>query len=213
MGCPTQKHLTLTLSPVLMTTLNYGQVFCFEENNSLKLGKNLTETLWNTPVDCVALSTSVTSRLKSPTLLRDIFVCGVRSDILGEKLLSEDAASLTFEKAITHDEAWERARSERRTVDINHVNASHTQSLPSVRQSSAACPDRSATCHLCSKVGHYCSMCRSRQASTQLPGDLTSPPLRKAAGAADNGPIPSRKTRANIYSYVRCVNIASPEVM
>ena len=61
----------------------------------------------------------------SKTLLRDIFVCGVCSDILGEKLLSEDAASLTFEEAITRGEAWERAHSERRTVDINHVNTSH----------------------------------------------------------------------------------------
>ena len=59
-------------------------------------------------------------------------------------------------------------------------------------------------------LGHKASL----PAGQRLTRDLkTSPPLRKAAGAADNGPIPSRKTRANTSSYVRCVNIASPECL
>ena len=172
MGCPTQKHIMLTLSPILMTTLNYGQVFCFEENNSLKLGKNLMKTLWKTPGQQRRLINKCDFQTEiSKTLLRNIFVCGVYSDILGEKLLSEDAASLTFEEAITRGELWEHTHSERWTVDINHVNASHTTTIdtrPAASNkacyrcgnlvhlaSSAACPAHSATCHFWSKVGHY----------------------------------------------------------
>ena len=47
------------------------------------------------------------------TLLRDIFVTGVFNDRLGEKLLAEDASTLTFDLAIRKAEAFERARQER----------------------------------------------------------------------------------------------------
>ncbi len=49
-------------------------------------------------------------------LLRDIFVIGVHEDRLGERLLAEDASRLTFEKAVSWAEAYERARSERGAV-------------------------------------------------------------------------------------------------
>lgn len=58
-------------------------------------------------------------------LLRDIFVCGVRDDKLGEKLLTEDASTLTFELAIRKAEAFERARLERRSVGATVAAMSH----------------------------------------------------------------------------------------
>ena len=50
---------------------------------------------------------------KATEMLRNIFVIGVRDDRLGERLLSEDATTLTFEDAIKRAEAFERARAER----------------------------------------------------------------------------------------------------
>lgn len=49
-------------------------------------------------------------------MLRDIFVIGVHNDRLGERLLSEDAMTLTFDLALTKAEAFERACKERRSV-------------------------------------------------------------------------------------------------
>jgi hypothetical protein len=46
-------------------------------------------------------------------MLRDILVIGVRDDVLGERLLAEDASSLTFDTALSRGEAFERARVER----------------------------------------------------------------------------------------------------
>ena len=62
-------------------------------------------------------------------MLRDIFVIGVRDDRLGERLLSEDASTLTFEEAINRAEAFERARTERRTVhqDITIIKQNFVQ--------------------------------------------------------------------------------------
>ena len=51
-------------------------------------------------------------------MLRDIFVIGVRDNNLGERLLSEDSSTLTFDSAIPKAEAFERARAERRTVTL-----------------------------------------------------------------------------------------------
>ena len=49
-------------------------------------------------------------------LLRDIFVIGVCSDRIGERLLTEDASTLTFEGALARAEAAERAMVDRRTI-------------------------------------------------------------------------------------------------
>ena len=61
----------------------------------------------------------------SATLLRDIFVIGVRDDLLGERLLAEDSASLTFESALARAEAAERARSDRRAAFSSSISALH----------------------------------------------------------------------------------------
>lgn len=63
------------------------------------------------------------------TMLRDIFVVGIRNDILGEKLLAEDSSTLTFDNALARAEAFERARSERGAVSTcaKTVNATQRQ--------------------------------------------------------------------------------------
>ena len=57
--------------------------------------------LWQLISDCNFLPAFAT------TLLCNIFVCGIHSNVLGERLLSEDSANLTYEMAITRGEAWE----------------------------------------------------------------------------------------------------------
>lgn len=122
------------------------------------------------------------------TLLRDIFVIGVADDRLGERLLSEDATTLTFELAVAKAEAFERGKVERATSASVHF----TSSAPTSRvQSSsgfgpsqdagrsanacyrcgslkhfanyASCPARNAVCRRCSKTGHFEKTCRSTE--------------------------------------------------
>ena len=40
-------------------------------------------------------------------MLRDIFVVGIRNDMLGEKLLAEESSTLTFDNALARAEAFE----------------------------------------------------------------------------------------------------------
>lgn len=70
------------------------------------------------------------------TLLRDIFVIGVFNDRLGEKLLAEDATTLTFELAVRKAEAFERAREERE---------SSKQTVAAVKSTTASKYSASAT--------------------------------------------------------------------
>ena len=49
-------------------------------------------------------------------LLRNIFVCGVHNDRLGERLLAEDESKLNFDIALAKAEAFERSQEERRKV-------------------------------------------------------------------------------------------------
>ena len=64
------------------------------------------------------------------TMLRDIFVVGVRDDRLGERLLAESADTLTFEVALSKAEAFERARIERGAV-ATHFNSRDTTATAS----------------------------------------------------------------------------------
>ena len=111
------------------------------------------------------------------TMLRDIFVIGVKDNTLGERLLSEDSSTLTFEAALQKAEAFERARSERRTVVAPQpitVGAVHSgpiakQPQPvcyrcgstSHKANHASCPASSAQCRTCGKQGHFAKVCRS----------------------------------------------------
>ena len=116
-------------------------------------------------------------------MLRDIFVIGVRDDRLGERLLSEDATVLTFDEAIKRAEAFERARTERRTVHQDTLINQTIAHLPSKetsrsrgdgtsnycyrcgskdhRANFSKCPAIKATCRKCSKVGHFKVVCRA----------------------------------------------------
>lgn len=116
------------------------------------------------------------------TTLRDIFVIGVRDDRLGERLLSEDASTLTFEEALKRGEAYERARQERRTVhhgeSVHAVNSSRTLKKSGNdkersndtcyrcgrsghRANFSGCPAKNARCNGCQKIGHFKSVCRN----------------------------------------------------
>ncbi len=112
------------------------------------------------------------------TMLRDIFVIGVLDNNLGERLLSEDSSTLTFESAVNKAEAFERARAERRNVHpvpqstVNAV-ANHTVASSALncyrcgsRQHKAnfpSCPAVNSSCNYCKKLGHFSKVCRARK--------------------------------------------------
>ena len=126
------------------------------------------------------------------TLLRDIFVCGVYDDRLGERLLAEDAASLTFETALAKAEAFERARADRQTVTPSvaaiekpqqRSRQMHAQPAQPANASADGlssrcyrcgssnhranypqCPAKNATCHNCQRKGHFGKACKSKPA-------------------------------------------------
>ena len=117
------------------------------------------------------------------TLLRDIFVCGVYDDRLGERLLAEDASTLTFETALAKAEAFERARADRRTAvpsiatvtkprPVQHSSGSTPKPTDSRsrcyrcnsgqhRANYPQCPAKNAVCHNCQRKGHFKSVCKS----------------------------------------------------
>ena len=132
----------------------------------------------------------------SATLLRDIFVIGVRDDLLGERLLAEDSTTLTFESALARAEAAERARSDRRAAANPSISAVHKSihlqkattptASPRAKQSphvrrcyrcgdashnaqDARCRAKNARCRNCHKIGHFQSMCRSASKDQNAP--------------------------------------------
>ena len=140
--------------------------------------------------------------VQSATLLRDIFVIGVRDDLLGERLLAEDSKTLTFESALARAEAAERARSDRRAASNPVISAvrkpvhqqQRSASLPGPsRQSQASdvrrcyrcgdsghnaqdsrCRAKNARCRACLKVGHFQSVCRSATSRHHNPKKVVS---------------------------------------
>ena len=60
--------------------------------------------------------------VNASTLMRDIFVVGIKDDRLGERLLAENATDLTFDLALTKAEAFERARMERGAMAHTEAN-------------------------------------------------------------------------------------------
>lgn len=67
------------------------------------------------------------------TMLRDIFVVGVRDDRLGERLLAESADTLTFDNALVKAESFERARTERGAVNPFKVHSTTLSSDSSAK--------------------------------------------------------------------------------
>lgn len=76
-------------------------------------------------------------------LLRDIFVFGIYNDILGERLLAEDPATLTFEAALLKAEAFERAKKERGSAKV--CSAATSRPEPEKPASTPTTPRRTQT--------------------------------------------------------------------
>ena len=106
-------------------------------------------------------------------LLRDVFVFGLFDDRLAQQLLAVDAAKLTFDTALKKAEVFERAHMERKPSEVNSVGKPSNVSRAN-RQCYRCgscdhvanydkCPAKSATCHQCSKIGHFKSQCRSKK--------------------------------------------------
>lgn len=128
------------------------------------------------------------------TLLRDIFVIGVANDRLGERLLAEDAKTLTFELAVAKAEAFERGKVERATSASVHYTSSTSANQGQSKYTfvrnrdpgrsssskvcyrcgsfkhlanSSSCPARNAVCRRCSRTGHFENSCRSTEKSSR----------------------------------------------
>ena len=129
------------------------------------------------------------------TLMRDIFVVGIKDDRLGERLLAENATDLTFDLALTKAEAFERARMERGAMAHTEANfiaresrTSHGRRRPAPvgeqtsksfacfrcgssdhKANDPRCLAQKKKCLACGKVGHVKSCCRSSKvASNQV---------------------------------------------
>ena len=118
--------------------------------------------------------------------LRDRLVCGLRSEAIQKRLLSEAELSLT--KAVTTAQSMEAADLEAKSlrVDKSVVNmvskatSSGTRQTPvSIKKacrhcgknnhSSDKCFYKEATCHICKKTGHLAKVCNSRQQVRVVP--------------------------------------------
>lgn len=104
--------------------------------------------------------------------LRDRFVCGLRSESIQKRLLSEDS-KLTFTKAVEIAQGMESAASKAKefkgaTPGVLKV----TPMKPCFRcdrsnHDEQVCHFRHATCHNCGKVGHIAPACKSQKTSTR----------------------------------------------
>ena len=119
-------------------------------------------------------------------MLRDVFVIGVRNDHLGERLLSEDASTLTFEAAVNRAETVERATKARslmtnastphtvlnveRDADARSKEQQHCQrkiycyqcGAPGQKKGHPNCKAKNAECRKCGKRGHLAKVCRTK---------------------------------------------------
>ena len=116
--------------------------------------------------------------------LRDRFVCGIKSEAIQRKLLSESDIDLTkaFQLATTMESAHANTLSLQAPasvvaqVDPHPIETSKTQASPCTRcgrkgHSPSGCWARELTCHRCKKRGHLSRVCRSaRGRSNPSPG-------------------------------------------
>ncbi len=140
-----------------------------------------------------------------PEMLRDVFCIGVRNDRLAEKLLVADAATLTFDKAVSIGESVERAYLDRRGVTSDQqaraiVTNQHPlrKSASSSQQSSdmscyrcggghmagfPQCPAINSTCRSCGKRGHFAKVCTSSAENKSQQWKRTSLPPNSSVKA------------------------------
>ena len=120
-------------------------------------------------------------------MLRDVFVIGVRNDHLAERLLTQDAATLTFEKAVTKAETVERATSDRSQMTTSTDSPTvlkverpgeagssksrlekrrgifcHRCGIPGQKAGHSNCKARNADCKKCGNRGHFAKVCRTK---------------------------------------------------
>lgn len=131
-------------------------------------------------------------------MLRDRFVCGLRSNTTQKKLLTEE--NLTFDKAVKIAVSYERAEYD--TAELQVTSGATAESLPvhkTATDTSAAsggalcfrcgrrghepsqCRFLNATCYECQRTGHIAPVCRSKK--------------KKPSGKFGSRPrVPSQKT-------------------
>ena len=116
---------------------------------------------------------------------RDVFISGVYSDTLGEKLLVEDLDNLTFERAVAIAEVAERAHIEREQIKssekVDYVERRQVESNNRTQQNNRdfktnrsvcyrcdknhdrdKCPALDKTCFKCGRKGHFASACKAK---------------------------------------------------
>ena len=126
--------------------------------------------------------------------LRDRFVCGLRSETIQKKLLTE--TDLSFQRAVdiahTMESAAENARKlqspSRAAVSVPHARNigkvssngqgeatnSNCYRCGKSTHKAAQCPFRTAKCHNCGKIGHLKRVCRQSKKPVKSPGTQRS---------------------------------------
>ena len=125
---------------------------------------------------------------KDPSeMLRDVFIIGIRNDHLAERLLTQDAATFTFEKAVIKAETVERATLDRSQMitstdfpTVLKVDRSsealsskslsertrgvfcHRCGIPGQKAGHSHCKARDADCRKCGSRGHFAKVCRTK---------------------------------------------------
>ena len=121
---------------------------------------------------------------------KDRLVCGLCSEAIQMRLLSEADLSLT--KAVTTAQSMEAAdleakslRVEKSTVSTVKASSSGTRQIPApskkacqhcgkTNHSSDKCFYKDATCHICKQMGHLAKVCNSRQQVRVVPQGTAS---------------------------------------
>ena len=112
--------------------------------------------------------------------LRDRLVCGLRSETIQNRLLSEAELSLT--KAVTMAQSMEAAELEtkslqvEKTTIVNNVRSNSSGTRPGSSSTRKACQHcgknnhtsencfyKEAACHHCKRTGHLAKVCRAKQ--------------------------------------------------
>ena len=118
------------------------------------------------------------------SLLRDVFVIGIKDSRLGERLLAEDPAVLTFENALQKAEAWEMARSDRGRLEhtsVNRVNVSKSnRSYHASGNSLCRDPPRKESASFSNRSSNNSKVCYRCGSQAHLANSSSCPALNKA---------------------------------